>query len=79
MGFKDRTNGGVHLAHLVGIDYGPLIVTAVDLGDGLEIRCYHCSRMIPWDEDYRDKAMACPLVGCGGPLKVNPVVVGERV
>ncbi len=74
------TGGGVHLARLVGIDYGPLVVTAVDLGEGLQIRCPHCNRVITWKEAYRDKEMPCPLTdpNCGGPLKVNPFVVGER-
>jgi hypothetical protein len=58
-----------------------IIVTAADLGNGLEIRCPHCSRMIPWDDDYRDTLMTCPLEepGCGGPLKVNTFVVGRQV
>jgi len=56
-----------------------IILTAVDLGNGLEIRCHHCSRMIPWKDEYRDQVMACPLEGCGGPLKVNPFVVGEQL
>ncbi len=58
-----------------------IIVTAVDLGNGLEIRCPHCNRMLPWKEEYRgDEQFACPLTDpdCGGPLKVNPFVVGER-
>ncbi len=57
-----------------------IIVTAVDLGDGLEIRCPHCNRAIPWKEEYRgEQELACPLTDpdCGGPLKVNPFVVGE--
>ena len=56
-----------------------IIVTAVDLGNGLEIRCPHCNRMIPWDETYRGTDIACPLTGpdCGGPLRVNSFVVGE--
>jgi hypothetical protein len=57
-----------------------IIVTGVDLGNGLEIRCPHCNRMIPWKEEYRGEEMPCPLTNpdCGGPLKVNPFVVGEQ-
>ena len=53
----------------------------VDQGNGLEIRCPQCNRMIPWQEKYRDKEMACPLTDpdCGGLIKVNPFVVGERL
>lgn len=58
-----------------------IVVTAVDLGSGLEIRCPHCNRMIPWQEEYRDQEMECPLTDpdCSGPLIVNRFVVGERV
>jgi len=55
-----------------------IIVTAVDLGHGPEIRCPHCGRMIRWQEDYRGREIECPLTGpdCRGPLKVNLFVVG---
>jgi hypothetical protein len=59
-----------------------IVVTAVDLGNGLEIRCPHCNRMIPWKEEYRgDEHFTCPLANpdCGGPLKVNRFVVGEQM
>jgi hypothetical protein len=53
-----------------------VIVTAVDLGDGLGIRCPHCGGTVPWQEEYRGRNMICPA--CDGPWKVSAFVVGER-
>jgi hypothetical protein len=54
-----------------------IIVTGVDLGNGLEIRCPHCHTTSPFQEAWRAEEIDCPHEGCGGPLEVNPFVVGE--
>jgi hypothetical protein len=60
----------------------PLIVTAVDLGKGLVIRCPWCNTMHAVTRegrrDWVGREIACPNTGCGGPLKVNPFVVENR-
>lgn len=52
-----------------------LIVTAVDLGGGLFVRCPHCDTSSPLLDEWRGAPIACPA--CDGPLRVNPFV-GER-
>ena len=67
------------LQHLPGGDRGtatrPLIVTAVDFGDGLVVRCPHCNTVHPFREQWRGRTIACPNPECAGPLKLNPFVV----
>ena len=53
----------------------PIIVTPVDFGDGLVIRCPFCNKSSPFQEDWLGKEITCPQEGCGKPLKVNPFVV----
>jgi hypothetical protein len=57
----------------------PLIVTAVDFGDGHVVRCPWCSTMHAVTEerkrDWLGREITCPNKECGGPLKVNPFVV----
>jgi len=52
----------------------PLIVTGVDLGEGLKLRCPWCNTSHPFEEEWRDTEIACPNPDCKGPLKVNPFV-----
>ncbi|HSQ37532.1 MAG TPA: hypothetical protein VLS92_06545, partial [Acidimicrobiia bacterium] len=52
-----------------------LIVTAVDFGEGLVLRCPHCSTLHPFQAKWKGDEIDCPNPDCGGPLKVNPFVV----
>ncbi|MGH2556167.1 MAG: AAA family ATPase, partial [Actinomycetota bacterium] len=52
-----------------------IIVTAVDLGDGLVIRCPHCNEVHPFQPEWKGREIVCPGPACGGPLRVNPFVV----
>jgi hypothetical protein len=47
----------------------PLIVTGVDLGEGLVVHCPWCNKASPFQEDWRGTNIACP--SCQGPLRVN--------
>ena len=51
-----------------------LIVTAVDLGEGLVVRCPWCNGAAPLEPGWPGTTIACPA--CAGPLRVNPFVVG---
>ena len=68
--------GGVYLIDLVGIDYGPVIVTAVDLGTGAgpALRCPKCLRLHPLDDSWLGAVIPCPTPDCGLSLRVNPFV-----
>jgi len=54
----------------------PLIVTAVDFGEGLIVRCPWCNSVHPLMRDWLGEDIRCPNHECGGPLKVNPFTAG---
>jgi hypothetical protein len=53
-----------------------VVVTPVDFGDGLELRCPHCSQPCAFREEWRGADIACPFGQCGGPLRVNAFSAG---
>ncbi len=55
-----------------------LIVTAVDLGEGLVIHCPRCNTRHPFREEWRGQDMTCPTTECGGPLETNPFIVARK-
>jgi hypothetical protein len=55
-----------------------VIVTGVDLGDGMQIRCPHCNTSTPFRDEWKGRAIECPNTECEGPLHVNPFVVERR-
>ncbi|GEM_PF-4126905 len=57
----------------------PMIVTAVDLGEGMVIRCPWCNEPATFREEWRGSDIECPNVDCMGPLRVNRFVVGESL
>lgn len=54
-------------------DSRALVVTAVDLGDGLKLRCPHCNQSSDFCTRWRGRAIACPR--CDAPLTVNTFTV----
>jgi len=68
--------GGVYLIDLVAIEYGPIIVTAADLGNGAgpALRCPKCFRLHPLDDAWLGEVIECPTPDCGLSLRVNPFV-----
>jgi len=79
--------GGLYLFDLIGVQYGSIVVTAVDLGEGLVIRCPHCNVLHTFDreceacqgshnlDEWLGNEKNCPNDACGGPLKINDFVV----
>lgn len=55
----------------------PLIITAVDKGEGLTIYCPVCNKTSPIKKDDLDKKLVCPQKDCGTPLKINPFVINR--
>ena len=88
-GTTTRTYGGVYqlqddyelaLAMLGGgasAGHKPLIVTGVDFGHGLVVRCPWCNVASPFKQEWRGATIACPNPDCRGPLRVNEFVVGR--
>lgn len=52
-----------------------IIVTGVDFGNGLVIRCPHCNTVSPFQDRWRGDDIPCPNAACNGPLRVNEFVV----
>ena len=57
----------------------PLIVTGVDLGEGMVVHCPWCNTSSPFQEEWRGTDIACPNPDCEGPLRVNTFAVGESL
>jgi WD40 repeat protein len=53
-----------------------MIVTGIDLGNGLELRCPFCDLISSFREEWRGEEIECPH--CGSPLRVNPFVLESR-
>ena len=66
--------GDLYSVELVGIDYGPIVVTAADSGEGLAGRCPTCLEHVPLDLGGLGQEMDCPRAGCDGRMRVNPFV-----
>ena len=60
----------------------PLIVTAMDLGNGPVVRCPWCGSAHDVTKERRTKwlgqKISCPNMDCGSPLKVNPFMVDRK-
>jgi hypothetical protein len=65
----------VQVIELVGVDYGPLVVMAVDRGAGLIARCPACREELPLDDDSLGREIVCAQPGCGAVLRVGPSIV----
>lgn len=59
----------------MGIEYGPIIVTALDLGAGPVVRCPFCLEHLPLEEGWLGQVIDCPRPGCNGRMRLNPFVV----
>ena len=70
--------GNLNLIDLAGIEYGPIVVTALDRPGGPTIRCPNCVQEIPVQENWLGTEITCPTAGCDQRLRVNSFVVGRR-
>jgi WD40 repeat protein len=73
--------GNPYLNDLQVIEYGPLIITALDRGDGLTVYCPVCNKSSLIDKNQLNSVIHCPTAGCGRELKINPFFtqMGKRV
>ena len=67
--------GGVHLAHLHGVVYGPLVVTARGRGQRRRVRCPACGEAFPVKRNRLRTDTTCPGPACGTRLRINPFVL----
>src|SRR5271169_1817118 len=62
---------------LVGIAWGPLIVTAHERAGTLTIRCPVPSEQHPVEPRQLGQLLTCPGQGCTEQLRINPFIVHE--
>ena len=55
----------------------PLIVTAVESGDGYFIYCPVCNETSPIKKGSLNKGIDCPAEGCSTRLKINPFIIED--
>ena len=67
--------GNLYFLDLVGIEYGPIILTATDQTNGLGVRCPSCQTRHPITQTELGTELTCPTPGCGLRLKINPFVI----
>ena len=70
--------GNLYFVDLVGIEYGPIIVTAVGRGGRRTVRCPKCWQVHPLDETWLGQVIDCPTPTCDLRLRVNPFFAGGR-
>jgi WD40 repeat protein len=69
--------GGFYLVDLVGIEYGPIVVTAIAHGRRQLLRCPRCGESHALDRAWLGTVIDCPNVGCDLLLRVNPFVASN--
>ena len=67
--------GAIHLARLVGIEFGPLVVSAAMQERTLFVRCPACRQRFPIDKEGLGSEITCPQPGCNTRLQVNPFLI----
>jgi len=72
-------SGLVYRMEVVGIELGPVIVTATEDGPGLAVRCPACQASRPLDRARLGADITCPDGGCGRTLRVNTFVLSPPV
>jgi WD40 repeat protein len=72
-------SGAIYRVELEGIDYGPIVATAVQESQGSTLRCPKCWEAHPLDDAWLGQVIECPTPGCGLSLRVNPFVAGSSM
>jgi WD40 repeat protein len=68
-------SGTVSMLDLIGVDYGPLVVTAVDRRSRMSVRCPKCFKTAALEYKWLGETINCPTASCGQDLQINRAVV----
>ena len=63
------------MVDLMGIQYGPLVVTPLDQGSGPALHCPACRGTFRCEDKWLGCEIRCPNPHCATPLRVNSFVV----
>lgn len=66
--------GALHLIEPAPMAYGPIIVTALDFGQGAQVPCPYCIQVSPLEKEWLGQVIDCPR--CQGRMRVNPFIAG---
>jgi WD40 repeat protein len=67
--------GTFYQVAIIGIDYGPIIITSKKTAQGLSFRCPACKQDHPTSQEQLGNEMTCLTPGCGLRLQLNPFVI----
>ena len=69
--------GNVYILELIGFEIKPIIVTAADRNQGLEVRCPACQHCFQIKKANLGSEITCPNPDCSTTLRVNPFTVNS--
>jgi len=72
-------SGNIYLVALEGFQYGPLIVTAVDLGQGPVVFCPRCRTEMAIENNRLGHLIQCSESSCGKQFEVNPFLGNLKI
>ena len=64
--------GVVYRLEVIGLRYGPIIITPAERKNGLEALCPACQQKFPIDKNQLGNQVTCPTPNCGLNLHINP-------
>jgi len=70
--------GNLHQINLIGLEYGPIVITATEKKQNLELRCPACQQAHLVTPAHLGMDITCPTPKCGLHLHLNPFVVGHQ-
>ncbi|MBU0491883.1 MAG: WD40 repeat domain-containing protein, partial [Chloroflexi bacterium] len=71
------SGGAVYWLEIVGLEYGPIVVTAAEGEQGIEVRCPACQHRFQIEKEWLGSEITCPQDGCNTRLKLNPFVINR--
>jgi WD40 repeat protein len=67
--------GAVYRLEIIGLNYGPIVCSAIERMEGLSLLCPVCQKPFLIEEESLGEEMTCPQAGCQTPMKINPFVI----
>jgi hypothetical protein len=70
---------GLYRVEVVGIELGPIVVTATERGPELMVRCPACQSDHPVERAGIGSDLTCSTQGCNTRLRINSFVIQQPV
>ncbi len=72
-----NADGAVYVVDMIGIEYGPIVVTVRELGGKLSLRCPACRTEITIDRGQFGQELECPRNACATRMRTNVFPLGS--